>query len=104
MSHAEDILNGDSCDMINIKLDMFLACDEGERGHPQRVMKKLGIKYHSSTPQSMYDCWFFWNCEGYPDTLPKYLTKITIDPKEYIGHGLTREDVEAIKQRELDND
>ena len=63
----------------------------GELRHPQEVMKSLGITYQHATPQSMYDCWQFWNCENLPEALPKYLVRFEDDPMKYIGNGLSRE-------------
>lgn len=65
--------------------------------HPQIVMKELGITYKHSTPQSMGDQWWFWNCENIPDELPEFLSILDIgDPTEYIGFGLNGEEVNKI--------
>lgn len=58
-------------------------------------MCDLGITYQHATPQSMYDCWIFWNCVNVPEVLPSYLRVIDIDPIKAIGSGLSRE--EALK-------
>jgi len=65
--------------------------------HPQKQMEKLGITYQDATPQSLYDSWWFWNCENVPPELPEYLTELTIDPMLCIGHGLSKEDAEKIR-------
>lgn len=67
--------------------------------HPQVVMKELGISYHHATPQSIAEQWWFWNCEGYPETLPQFLTVLNIEPKKAIGLGLSEE-----KAAQLTND
>ena len=56
--------------------------------HPQLIMRELGITYQDTTPQSMGDQWWFWNCENVPIELPPYLTELIIDPIECIGFGL----------------
>jgi hypothetical protein len=70
---------------------------ESTFGHPQTVMKELGITYQHSTPQSMGDQWWFWNCENLPEILPKYLTEMKNDPMECIGYGLSKETAERIR-------
>lgn len=42
-------------------------------GHPQEVLKKLGITYTVAVPQSLYDCWQLWGCENIPEKLPEFL-------------------------------
>lgn len=76
---------------------MYKACELKAGGHPQKVMRQLGITYQHSTPQSMYDSWWFWNCENLPENLPDYLTELKIDPDDAIGQGLNRADAESIK-------
>jgi len=68
--------------------------------HAQTVMKELGITYQKSTPQSLFDQWWFWNCENIPDKLPEYLTEINLNPMECIGNGLNKEDAEKIRDYE----
>ena len=69
----------------------YSAYDSGAHGHPQELMKELGITYQHATPQSMYDSWWFWNCENLPKDLPPYLEVRELDPFEAIGHGLNKE-------------
>lgn len=66
-----------------------------ENRHPQIVMKELGITYQHSTPQSMGDQWWFWNCENLPEELPEFLTELKLKPNDCVGFGLSKED--AIK-------
>lgn len=73
-------------------------CDENR--HAQTVMKELGITYQHSTPQSLGDCWWFWNCENLPDELPVFLRKADRDPMKCIGWGLSQEDAESIRDYE----
>lgn len=74
------------------------AYESGATGHPQDVMKSLGITYQHATPQTMGDQWWFWNCEGDPDPLPGYLTELNINPMECIGYGLSKEMAEKISK------
>lgn len=68
----------------------------GENRHPQVVMKELGITYSHSTPQSMGDQWWFWNCIGLPVEVPKYLSQLNLDPMQQIGYGLSAQDAKEI--------
>lgn len=43
--------------------------------HAQKVMKDLGISYASCLPDSMVNCWWFYECENIPDNLPPYVVK-----------------------------
>jgi len=65
--------------------------------HPQKAMKELGITYQHTTPQSMGDQWWFWNCEGLPEVLPPFLSELDLDPMKCIGFGLNQEKAEAIR-------
>lgn len=77
--------------------------DNCPSGHPQVVMKSLGITYQHATPQSIGDQWWFWNCENIPDPLPEYLSELGIEPHEAIGYGLSAEMAEAIeKNKEIE--
>jgi len=69
----------------------------GELRHAQEVMAELGITYQHSTPQSLGDCWWFWNCENIPEKLPKFITVFDRDPMKYIHWGLSKEDAEKIR-------
>ena len=73
------------------------AHESGESRHSLDVMKDLGITYHHATPQSMGDCWWFWNCEGMPNELPTYLSISDKDPMECIGWGLSQVAAEKIR-------
>lgn len=74
------------------------------KGHPQEVMEKLGITYQHATPQSLGDCWWFWNCENIPEKLPQFITEREIDPMECIGYGLSREIAEKIRDYKKKDD
>lgn len=45
--------------------------------HPQSQMKKLGITYKQSIPQSICDQWWFGECENIPNPLPGYLDELS---------------------------
>lgn len=81
---------------------LWAAYNNVEQDHAQIEMKKLGITYQHSTPQSMLDCWQFWNCENVPNELPPFLTEIERSPVDFIGHGLSKEDAEKINNYEMD--
>lgn len=66
-------------------------------GHPQNVMKDLGITYQHATPQSMGDQWWFWNCENIPEAMPDNIEELGLDPMGCIGFGLNREEAETIR-------
>lgn len=73
------------------------ACMTGNYKRPQLVMRELGISYQHQVPQSVADCWEFWNCENIPEKLPDYLTPREMDPMSRVGFGLTIEDAEKIR-------
>ena len=77
-----------------------LNCHYGYNEHPQATMKRLGITYQHSTPQSMGDQWWFWNCENVPEPLPEQFSILDLDPMEQIGWGLSQEDAEKIRDYE----
>ena len=85
----------------HITLNFYTASYENENRHPLDIMKFLGITYQHKTPQSMGDCWWFWNCENIPDVLPSYIKELEIDdPLKYVGWGLSEEDALKIKNYE----
>jgi len=69
----------------------------GETRHAQEVMKSLGITYQFAVPQSLFDSWWFWNCENVPDKLPSYLTVLDLDPMQCIGNGLSHAQATMIR-------
>lgn len=75
----------------------WAAWNKVQQEHAQFVMQKLGITYQHATPQTMGDCWWFWNCENVPDPLPPYLSILNLDPMTAIGYGLSKEDAEKIR-------
>ena len=76
-------------------MEANIVCHEMRRA--QVVMNELGISYTHSTPQSMADSFWFWNCTGVPDELPRYLSELKLDPMDQIGWGLSKEMAIEIK-------
>lgn len=77
---------------MNLRFCMNAAIDCGKPEHPQTVMDDLGISYKNATVQSCADQWWFWGCEGVPEKLPRFLTKLEVTPKQAIGYGLSMKD------------
>lgn len=65
--------------------------------HAQECMRDLSITYQKAVPQSLLDCWWFFNCENIPEELPEWVEYFDIDPSLCIGHGLSSDDVESLK-------
>lgn len=80
----------------HLRFNMREAYEADAKEHPQKVMRDLGITYQHSTPQSMGDQWWFWNCENIPEPLPTFLEVADLKPMECIGYGLSKEDAEKI--------
>jgi hypothetical protein len=79
--------------MINLSLDLYqIEC------HAQEYMRKIGITYEHATPQSIADCWWFWDCSNLPDPLPPALRILKITPSEAVGYGLNRADAVRLER------
>jgi len=85
--------------MKHLRFDMRGAYEAGKHAHPQKTMKDLGITYQHATPQSIADCWIFWNCDNIPETLPSYIEEAEIDPMDFVGFGLSEEMATSIKNK-----
>jgi hypothetical protein len=57
----------------------YTASKNGEERHAQTVMNELGITYHHGVPQSIGDCWLFYECENVPENLPPYIEALNND-------------------------
>lgn len=69
--------------------------------HPQLRMRDLGIEYQHATPQSIGYQWWFWNAEvPFGLSLPSYITKMEIDPMDFVGYGLNESMAKKIKAAE----
>lgn len=77
---------------------MTAQIDCKETRHAQVVMKELGITYQHAVPQSIADCWNFFNCEGNIENLPEFLTEMKKGPQDYVGHGLSQEMADKLTQ------
>ena len=76
---------------VNLNLDLYqIDC------HAQEYMRSLGITYEQATPQSIADCWWFWNCRNVPDPLPAPLKILKVAPRDAIGYGLSRKDAQRL--------
>lgn len=79
--------------MTNLSLDLYqIDC------HAQEYMRKIGITYEHATPQSIADCWWFWNCTNVPETLPAALSALKITPSEAVGYGLSLADADRLER------
>ena len=76
----------------HLKYDMIGAHLSGIKGHPQKVLKDLGVEYESAVPQSMVDCWQFFNVTNLPKELPTFLKVFDLEPLDYIGWGLSEDE------------
>lgn len=77
---------------IHLKYDIMGAHLSGVKGHPQKVLKALGIGYERAVSQSMFDCWQFFNVTNLPKELPTFLEVFDLEPLEYIGWGLSEDE------------
>lgn len=81
--------------MINLRLDMQMT-----NQHPQKMMSDAGISYQVAVPQSIADCWQFFNCENVPSPLPDFLKEFVIDPQKMVGFGLSQEMADQLSAAE----
>ena len=81
----------------HLNYSYMTASDCYDKRHAQVVVNELGITWQHSTPQSLGDAFWFWNCENVPEVLPKYLSVASWDPMEMIGFGLSKEQAEKIR-------
>ena len=79
--------------MKNLRYDMIGGC----HGHPQDVMKKLGIKYQYDTPQLIGDQWWFWCCENIPEKLPEYIAELKADPTDFLSKFAAEKIIDYVK-------
>lgn len=83
--------------MTHLRFCMYTACKTGLVGHPQQIMKALGITYQHAVPQSITDSWEFWNCKNIPDILPSAIEIKDWNPMDRIGWGLSEEIAKKIR-------
>lgn len=76
--------------------DLVLYLYEAPK-HAQICMKDLGITYQLAVPQSISDCWWFFNCENVPDELPKYLVVRDFgDLNKKVGFGISQKTADEL--------
>lgn len=80
---------------MDARIDLRFSCYDTE-GHPQKIMKELGITYKIAVPQSMGDQWWFFDCANVPEVLPEYITPLDLDVFTLVGYGLSKEDVKTL--------
>ena len=81
---------------IHLKFDYIDAYHCNEKRHAIEVLNELGITYQHSTPQTICDQFWFWNCENIPVKLPNYITILNCNPFEMIGFGLSEQQAQKI--------
>lgn len=87
----------------HLRFDLILASyNKLTQNHPIEAMKEHGITYQHATPQSLGNCWWFWNCENIPSPLPEFLEVVDLNPMEAIGFGLSKEMAEKIRDYKKD--
>ena len=85
--------------MIKLK-HLRLSVGQGTPdAHAMKQMSALGITYSHSTPQSMGDQWWFWNCESEKLSIdfPDHITALDADPMKSIGFGLSKGEAREIR-------
>ena len=60
--------------------------------------KDLGITYDKSVPQTIADQTWYFNCKNVPEELPNGWSVLKGDLEQFIGHGLSWQDVKELKQ------
>lgn len=68
---------------MHLRVDYRGASEAGNKNHAQAIMRELGITYSHSTPQSLGDQFWFWNCENIPSELPSYISELKADPSKW---------------------
>lgn len=88
-------------DIIRNTYCLFLRVDNYQcPTHPQKLLKELNIGYDIAVPQSIGECWDFWNYKI--KNIPQCdlsILGISFDvrkPYDYIGYGLSMEKVETL--------
>jgi len=48
-------------------------------------------------PQSLGDCWWFFNCENVPEQMPAHITSKPVDNTfSLVGYGLSQDEAQKI--------
>ena len=78
--------------MKDLVVDLYTAPK-----HAQICMRELGITYQLAVPQSLGDCWWFFNCENVPEELPEWATVRDFgDLNTLVGFGLSQANADAL--------
>jgi hypothetical protein len=65
--------------------------------HAQVCLRELGVTYQLAVPQSMGDCWWFFNCENVPEELPGWISVRDFgDLNTLVGFGLSQKNADAL--------
>ncbi len=88
--------------MKNVRVDVIGALEAGIKESAPEFILNFGIQYQKSVPQTMADCWEFWNCSGITENLPSFVMVYeTRDPYGSIGYGLSQQDADDIHAQQL---
>ena len=85
---------------MHLQVDYIGASMAGDNRHAQHIMSDLGITYQKSTPQSINDTFWFWNCHNIPKSMPNYVKKLNVKAMDCIGYGLDEATAIAITENE----
>ncbi len=72
----------------HLRYCMHGAYIAGEKDHPQKVMKAIGIEYERAIPQSIGDQWWFLHCSNLPVELPEFLTMMELSDETKKNYGI----------------
>lgn len=71
--------------MTNLIYSLYGSDRAGVSGHPQKVMRELGIEYVACAGEALADAWCFWRCTNVLVPLPPYLREGSWDPDPYLS-------------------
>lgn len=60
---------------VNFHFDMWAQAEAKANGHPEAIVKDLGITWEHSWCTPVADRWTFTNCQNVPDELPGFLER-----------------------------
>lgn len=69
--------------MIHLDFQYLDAQEAGDNRHAQQAFKDLGIEYEFAVPQTMGDCWWFFNCKNIPENLPSHINIRNFTKEDY---------------------
>ena len=65
------------------------------KGYAPDILKKLGITWTHSLPQSISDSFWFFYCKNIPDELPEYISEL---PPGNIEEYFTEEEIKMMER------